>query len=644
MIKILPQNIVNQIAAGEIVERPASVVKELIENSLDAGSKCITVEIDQGGKKLIKIIDNGFGMEPEDLKKSILPHATSKIYDLEDLYQITSLGFRGEALSSISAVSQFSIASRTKNNFKGYELALEIPASKNIQFSIKPVALNIGTTVICQNLFYNIPARRKFLKSDQSEFSHILEMFINSALINPQVAFKLKHNQKLIHQLQADSVWEKRLSNLLGQNLLSEMLEINFSAGDFNVKGYVSQPQKAEPRPKHQYIFINQRPVRDFLILKAVRESFSNLISETLQPNIILSLTLDSKQIDVNVHPRKSEVRHKNPGQIFAFILAAIQSSLPKFSISSQTEIKPNALCSDFDSKNKFAFHQLAKNKSDFNQRTFKAFQNFKLDIKSPLLSKVSDVSNFTYSPFSLTEKQDIKLQIDWRLLGQIHNAYLIIEIRKGLILLDQHAAHERINYEELMRQFNNCQSIKKQLLALPSIFELSAREKNILETHLKDLQVLGFEIEHFGGQSFRVFSVPSHIKTDAPVGLIKEIVYDLAEKVDYNSSLLSKHNRYSAPCNPHSKENASEKFIEGDKKLQDFSQINNSNHKDRQKRIIKLIACHSAVKFGQALKFEEQEELVKAWQESDYNQTCPHGRPIFYQITLDELAKIFNR
>ncbi|HBH46937.1 MAG: hypothetical protein A2445_05480 [Candidatus Jacksonbacteria bacterium RIFOXYC2_FULL_44_29] len=590
MIHLLPQTLINKIAAGEVVERPASVVKELLENALDAGATQIEVEIEQGGKKLIKVTDNGFGMELADLKLSILPHATSKISTIEDLYQLTTLGFRGEALSSVAAVSEFSIGSRTNNDSVGQILATDAQ-NQPTQPLLKPAALNVGTTVTCQNLFYNIPARQKFLKSDQTEFNHLSDIFITIALINPQITLTLKHNGRLIQQLEEKTIWEDRVADLLGKELLANMLKIDFAAGDYRIKGLVSKPETAVPTAQYQYIFINNRPVKDGLILKATRRAYGGLIMERLQPNLILSLTVAPGRADFNVHPRKLEVRHENPGQIFGFIEAAVKRAL------GQTSFKPAGSILDrspiLTSKPTYPWRLSGRS---FDRETQPSQHQYrKFDLQPTLLAEQkSSADDQTPSP-TIIDTQ-------WRLLGQLHQAYILIENESGLLLIDQHAASERINYENLVRDAEEKTGVKKQLLALPINFELAPSQKNILENNLTIFDGLGLEIEPFGGNTFNLQSVPAALKIPDPAALIKEVIRELAEETKVTGL------------------------------------------DDLKKEILHLLACHSAVKFGDTLTQPEQLALIKTLEQTPNNQSCPHGRPTTYQLTWPELEKWFKR
>ena len=584
MIKILTPDVINKIAAGEVVERPSSVVKELIENALDANAKNILVEIEKGGKALIKISDDGFGMDEADLKNCVKTHATSKISNINDLYSIKSFGFRGEALSSITSVSVWSIVSKPKGAPHGIELSSEAER-------IKPSPATLGSTFTIKNLFYNVPARQKFLKTDNTEFSHILSTFIDLALINHKVGFELIHNKKTINKLPATEKWSGRIADLLGKEFLKNLLPVQFETADYKVAGFVSKAEHAERRPKNQYIFINKRAVTDFLILKAVKQAFGSIIMGSEKPNVILDNEIKTNKIDVNVHPRKREVKHEKPQEVFAFIVRAVKEAI------GQSAFTPRA---SFSAPRRTVFTQTGHEHS-LRKPSLLSWKPKKTPHEIQRMSYYSAIKTSDEAFAPLEREITASPCRNWRLLGQIHNAYILIENENGLMLIDQHAASERINCEKISKQFEG-KAISKQSMIIPESMECSLNEKQLLEDNIKTLNELGFEIEPFGGNTFSIQSVPADLRISNPSALIKDILHEIQE------------NDSKTPLDA------------------------------LKKKIIDVIACKSAVKFGDPLTEEEQYALIETLENTPNNQSCTHGRPISHSISLEDLAKWFKR
>ena len=603
MIKILDQNTINKIAAGEVVDRPASVVKELVENALDAGASFIHITVEQGGKSLIQVSDNGHGMGKEDLAFCIQAHATSKIETISDLSHILTYGFRGEALASIASVSDFMIISKLQERIHGYALTLKETHHKEAHTTptIKPSAANDGTTIVCKNLFSNIPARQKFLKSDAVEFSHILDTFIPLAMIHPETEFTLTHNHKIINRLERGGSFRARIAELLGKHFFSTLIPLRFETDDYKINGYISAPEHAQEKSKHQHIFINKRPVKDFLILKACKTAFSNLIAEKAYPSVILDIQINLEKVDVNVHPKKLEVKHENPAAVFSVIERAIKGVLPSFSPSSLAHTH-----TIFENEQKSKF---------FNSKStpYRTASPFSLN-KTPIAlfqerMSYQDATETSVSFGQPPPREDMQQQ--WRLITQLHRSYILIENEKGLLLIDQHAAHERINYERIAEQMDGNDAVQKQLLAVPQTIELSLKEKNLLTAHLPHFNDIGFELEFFGGNTVLVRALPLSLRTSELPALIRNLLNDLSGE--------------SAEC-----ENTTDELKEKTKRV--------------RRTLLYALACRSAVMFGDVLSEEEQRALVSELAKTKNNQSCVHGRPTSYQISLDDLAKWFKR
>ncbi len=589
MIKKLDQDLINKIAAGEVVERPASVVKELMENSIDAGAEQINLEIKNGGIDLIMLQDNGSGMSKEDAKLAIERHATSKIFSLEDLFNIRTLGFRGEALASISAVSQFTLETKTKDSAEGTKLSIV-----NGKLSIVSYGCPEGTKITIKDLFYNVPARKKFLKSATTEYNHILELLTQFALINPQISFKLTHNNKLILNLPKTDKWLTRLKQVLGTDIANYLIPVA-AKGTVAISGFIGKPQIARNNRKAQFIFINKRIVSDFLITKAVKEGYSTLIPKELYPTFVLNIELPPDLVDVNVHPRKAEVKFKNTQEIYLSVLQAVQKSLTN-------NIDQEIILGDQRAVKKFTL------KTEPSFRSYQPKISYQSSFKSikPEASKINQALKFSKEILQadFIEQKNQEKVGDWRLLGQIHNAYLLVEAPQGILIIDQHAAAERILYEKFKKQFGS-QKIKSQKLLLPLTLELSAKEVEILNQSLEFLSNLGFDIEIFGNNSFIVNAVPQDL-----------------DKLDIKTTILG---------------------IISDLEDNDFNQTKSIDEK--KDLVIKYAACRTAIKFNDKITSQEQIKLLEdILTIMDKINTCPHGRPFIMELTLDQLAKNFKR
>ncbi|MCX6745496.1 MAG: DNA mismatch repair endonuclease MutL [Candidatus Parcubacteria bacterium] len=589
-IKKLDQDLINKIAAGEVVERPASVVKELVENSIDAKADQISIDLEKGGTDLIVIQDNGAGMNKEDAELSIERHATSKISTLEDLFNIQTLGFRGEALASISAVSQFTLETKTKEGIEGTSLKIE-----NGKLKIEPCGCAEGTRITIKDLFYNVPARKKFLKTPLTEYNHILETVTQFALINPQISFKLTHNKTLVLNLPKTNNWLERIKQVLGLDIAKDLLEIK-QQGTIEITGFIGKPEIARQNRKSQFIFVNNRAVSDFLIAKAIKDGYGSLIPRELNPVFVLSIKLPPQLVDVNVHPRKAEVKFKDTNEIFLTVLKTIQNCLAVNLMPARLKTESGQPVKTYTLK------------SQATSQTFKPHvsyqQNFKNIQTRP--SQISQALEFSKQILNdeFEEQKEQPMIGAWRLIGQIHNSYLLVEAPSAVLIIDQHAAAERILYERFKKEFAST-NIKSQKLLLPLTLELSARETEILKQSQKFLVDLGFDIEIFSGNSFIVNAVPQELDKLDIKQTILGLINDLEEH-DFNSS----------------------KSIDEKKDL-----------------VIKYAACRTAVKFEDKLESEEQIKLLQdVIAMMDKINTCPHGRPFIMELTLDQLAKNFKR
>ncbi|MCK4993445.1 MAG: DNA mismatch repair endonuclease MutL [Candidatus Omnitrophica bacterium] len=580
-IKILPKHLADRIAAGEVVERPASVVKELMENALDAKSTKIEVEIEDAGRSLIKTIDNGQGMDTEDLKLSILRHATSKIKENSDLENITTLGFRGEALSSISAVSLMKIFSRTQSQ----PAASIISSVAGTIKSISESAREPGTTVEVKNLFFNTPARLKFLKSKATETAHIIRNMNEIALAHPDVALKLLSNKEEVINCDAHEKLLQRIEVLFGTDFAKVLVPISFNIAPLKVRGFISKPGFGKANRRWQYIFVNKRPVIDKTITHAVMQGYHTSLMERQFPCVFIFIETSPELVDVNVHPSKREVRFQEAAVIHDVLAKLIKDALTDKSNLPDIDGAPGAIVSPSFKAN---FSSPTANRISYENNTAGTKELFAASLAEPdVFSSVAEevpAHSFVCAKY---------LQID--------NTYIAAQDKNGMIIIDAHAAHERILFDELTQQFKN-KKIEKQKLMFPVTLHFSKDEfLRVLE--IKNVfDALGFEIEDFGDQTMALYAYPALLgKVDIAVEF-KNIVADIME-LDIEVNI--------------------EKSITP---------------------VLATIACHCAVRAHQVLTPEEIDSLVSDLWQTSSPYTCPHGRPTIISLTRDELEKRFKR
>lgn len=581
VIKLLDQELINKIAAGEVVERPASVVKELIENSIDAGATSIAVEIKNGGLDLIRVTDNGCGMNEEDAKMCIRRHATSKISDVNDLHNIKTLGFRGEALAAISAVSQFRLLTRQKEQVGAVELAIS-----NRQLKTRQSAGPEGTVIEARGLFYTVPARKKFLKAPNTEFRYIAEVFTHQALMLPSVHFKLIHNGKTSADYPAVKKWKTRAEAVLGRDMSKNLIEFSHRRGSLLIEGFLAHPALARQRSNQQYIFVNGRPVKDYILNKAVKDGYHHHIAHGLQPSFVIKISIAPDLVDVNVHPRKSEVKFADPRSVYRELVVGVKEAL------SAIAAEPRAMMLDDSSR---------------ERRSRQFFQQ----IQSP---RNSDTASMEHSHRLIFEKTvsvgaqhrgdqkeaNITDLGDWKLVGQAHNSYIIVQSSEGVLIIDQHAAAEKILYEKLLEHLSEP---KKQSLLVPVLVELNAEQLAVISENADLLQALGIEGEEFGGKSYRVTALPQ----DLDLSDVKRFVFELIDDIR----------------------------DEGVSKIPSLE--------ERQRKLAKYAACRGAIKFHDPLTVSEQVQLLKDIRR--YNViACCHGRPVMVSLTKSDLNKQFHR
>ncbi|MGD9129531.1 MAG: DNA mismatch repair endonuclease MutL [Candidatus Woesebacteria bacterium] len=565
-IKILSEELQNKIAAGEVIERPASVVKELVENSLDAGADSIKILLENSGLKRIVVADNGLGMDKTDLELATLAHSTSKLEKTEDLLAIQSLGFRGEALASISQISQLNIKSKTDEAEFGSEL--ENYGGK-IQ-TLKPVASTTGTTVIVENLFYSVPVRKKFLKSLATELRKVIQIVSYFALAHADKRFFLSHNGKTVLDLPPQSI-ELRISNLLGRATFLNLIPLSNNDPYFSISGFISKPQIARKSRRKQFFFVNQRPIKNKIFSAVIKQSYSDLLEKTVYPPFIIFLKSPFENVDVNIHPRKEEVKFLDDQNLIDLTKKTIQQTLEQANLSFQN----NA-------------HHFIYQTQQTQKRQYKLKDHNQLSVTKKLLKK-------NLKPWlNQGKEQDIEI-------SQINGLYLVQETATGLIIIDQHAAHERILYEELSDSFKK-QSLAKIKLSKTILLELSVTEAELLKENLEKFRNLAFEIDHFYENTFKVTAIPKILQKRNISKIINELLDDIAQNRELETIDL------------------------------------------QSKKLIKYLACRSAIKAGDYLNQAERKKLIAELKKTKSPYTCPHGRPAFIEISFEELAKMFSR
>lgn len=580
-IHILPQRIVNKIAAGEVIERPASVVKELLENAIDAGSRKIRVSIEKGGVKLIEVSDDGIGMSKEDAKLVLLQHATSKLSNDEDLVNISTLGFRGEALASIAAVSDITI--HTLANKSRPTL---ISNTKN-KISIRSgEGRSHGTTVKVSNIFGNIPARRKFLRSEQTETKYISEIFINLTLAHPEIGFEFYKNGRKLFDLPASNTLSERISQIFPQETTANLIEIKSEQPGISIGGLIGHPQIARSDNSVQLILLNKRPIKDPLISKAVRNGFETSLFKGQYPIFFLDLVMDPRLFDVNVHPRKLEVRFLEPGHVFSFVRNTINRTLEKHLHKELTS--------------RFSENQV-------NIQHVPQFSRIKPGTSRETRTEHESMPRFNFQMgamgISETQNSDTNFGPDMSeyVYKQIFETYIVFEKEGKLFVIDQHAADERVNFEKIQKR---TQGIESEDLLVPEKLDLTPKEYDLCLEYDSELGELGFKIDNLSKKSLQLTTIPAILRTKKPVRTLKLILSELESTA-------------------------------GDSK---------ASWKKASDKIIATLACHASIRAGRGLSQSEMRQLVSNLFECDLPYSCPHGRPIVWELSKYEIERKFKR
>lgn len=585
-IKILPSQVANKIAAGEVVDRPAAVVKELIENSIDAGATSISVVLEQAGKNLIQVIDNGSGIAEEDIALAFERHATSKIETASDLDRITTLGFRGEALPSIASVSRVEIKSRTIHQEVGTLLALENgQIVKQEKLALKP-----GTIISVRNLFYNTPARRNFLRSDLTELNHIIKVLKRFFLSYPDIRFNVIHNDKEIFDLSAGAL-DERLMQVLGKDLYEGMVFAQERLDQIELEGYICRPDQARGNSENQFIFLNRRAIQNRSLNHAVIQGYGNLIERAQYPQFVLFLRIPPTLIDINVHPTKMEVRFSNERVIYQLFLSTVRNSIqsergiPQFSFS---EVEKNWS----EMKNQF------KNPSSREVNSSINFHpgNSQLTIGYSSIPGSRMIEGSQNEAVASTASETMEQPPLW----QIHQRYICSQVKSGLVIIDQHVAHERVLYEKFLGYLNQKKRVPSQKLLFPQNLEL-ALEDYLIYSEIKNLLYeIGFLITDLSARTVLIEAIPADVKVGYEAKILLEIIDYYRE---YQSGQYSAHEKIAA-----------------------------------------AFACKNAIKSGEKLTQIQMASLIDQLFATKEPYFCPHGRPVIVTLSLDEIDKKFKR
>ncbi len=595
-IRALPAELVNQIAAGEVIERPASVVKELIENSLDAGALRIEIDIEEGGARLIRVRDDGVGIDAEDLPLAISAHATSKIASFEDLERVGTLGFRGEALPSIASVSRFALTSRTADA----DNAIRIEVDGGKPHSQRPAQHAPGTSVEIRDLFYNLPARRKFLRAERTEFNHIDDLVKSIALARSSVEIRLGNNGKIVRlykPLRSAEEASRRVADVLGQAFVDNSLRVEHEGAGMRLSGWVGLPTASRSQSDQQYFHVNGRLVRDRVVAHAVRQAYADVLFHGRHPSFVLFLELDPQGVDVNVHPAKSEVRFRESRLIHDFLYRSLHEALAGARAGMQPANSGSAAPSVADAA--------------LQAPALRHQSGFRLGIGEPL----ADYAALLGTPFatSMPMQTDASTGIPGAdidasdipplgyALAQLHGVFVLAQNAAGLILVDMHAAHERITYERL-KLAQAGEGIRSQMLLVPLMIALSEREATIVEEQGERFGELGFEVARSGPQGISVRRVPTLLASGDVSQLVRDVIADLAT-------------------------HGSSRRIE---------EVGNE--------LLSTMACHGSIRANRRLSLPEMNALLRDMEATERSAQCNHGRPTWVQLTLQELDRLFLR
>lgn len=592
IIRQLPDQLISQIAAGEVIERPSAVVKELLENALDAGATQLTVRLEAGGVKRIAISDNGCGIPPEQMPLALARHATSKIANLHDLENVTTLGFRGEALASIASVAQLTLTSRTADAAHAWQVAGHDPRSAS------PASGAQGTVIDVQDLYFNTPARRKFLKTEQTEYGHCVEVVRRIALARPDVRFTVTHNGKTTEHWQECEL-AQRSAQILGDEFAQARLPLEEGAGPLMLRGFVGLPTAARMRADSQYFYVNGRFVRDKLLTHAVRAAYQDVLHGDRFPSYVLQLDLDPALVDVNVHPSKIEVRFRDSRAVHQFVFHAVSRALAKTSATAHGEAPAPA--AGLGAAPASPSGPLPWMNTTMRQQSFGVAQNpvaYGSMFADNLRAEPTAASPVTVSQTTPSTDEEFPLGFA---IAQLHGIYVLAQNRSGLVLVDMHAAHERILYEQF-KQALDTDSVTIQTLLIPVTFHADAVEVGTAEEHGDTLFSLGFDIAVMSPTTLAVRAIPALLKNADAQALARDVLRDVRE---YGGSRV---------------------LVE------------------RRNELLGTLACHTAVRANRLLTLPEMNALLRQMEATERSDQCNHGRPTWVQLALADLDRLFLR
>lgn len=660
-IQVLDQVTIDKIAAGEVIERPASIVKELVENAIDAGATHVTIEIEEGGISLIRITDDGSGIMKEDIRNAFLRHSTSKIRNVEDLLHITSLGFRGEALSSIAAVTKVEVITKTKEAILGTRYVIE----GGQELSLDEAGASDGTTFIIRQLFYNVPARRKFLKTAMTEAGHVQDLLIRLALSHPEVAFRFLNNNQEKLRTSGSGKLKDVIYNIYGRDVASNLLELDYRQGGIYITGYLGKPLITRGNRNFETFFVNGRYVKSTMISRAVEDAYKDFMMQHKFPFVVLHFQVDTETVDVNVHPTKMELRFQNQQEVYKTVFEAIHRQLLEPELIPQVEV-PEPLTSPVQEKKKtpspdlklvrrvmpsdskeaavsiattpidsaaqtvpepvkaephnedYFIRKMRERVMSYHNRNSSAEVKDQKKIFRPeeqkkrIQTSVREATTYKINETPVVQKPEqlnlfeeklLKREVraEYRLIGQVFDTYWLVQFQDNLYIIDQHAAHERVLYERTLKEMKN-REFTSQYLSPPIILTLSMQEAELLKTHKERFERIGFEIEPFGGEEYAIRAVPANLFSIAKKELFMEMLDNLADGLSTNMT------------------------------------------PDIIDEKVASMSCKAAVKGNNRLSAQEVDALIGELLELENPYHCPHGRPTIIAMSKKELEKKFKR
>ena len=661
-IQVLDQVTIDKIAAGEVIERPASIVKELVENAIDAGATHVTIEIEEGGISLIRITDDGSGIMKEDIRNAFLRHSTSKIRNVEDLLHITSLGFRGEALSSIAAVTKVEVITKTKEAILGTRYVIE----GGQELSLDEAGASDGTTFIIRQLFYNVPARRKFLKTAMTEAGHVQDLLIRLALSHPEVAFRFLNSNQEKLRTSGSGKLKDVIYNIYGRDVASNLLELDYRQGGIYITGYLGKPLITRGNRNFETFFVNGRYVKSTMISRAVEDAYKDFMMQHKFPFVVLHFQVDTETVDVNVHPTKMELRFQNQQEVYKTVFEAIHRQLLEPELIPQVEV-PEPLTSPVQEKKKtpspdlklvrrvmpsdskeaavsiattpidsaaqtvpepvkeephnedYFIRKMRERVMSYHNRNSSAEVKDQKKIFRPeeqkkrIQTSVREATTYKINETPVVQKKPEQLNLfeekllkrevraEYRLIGQVFDTYWLVQFQDNLYIIDQHAAHERVLYERTLKEMKN-REFTSQYLSPPIILTLSMQEAELLKTHKERFERIGFEIEPFGGEEYAIRAVPANLFSIAKKELFMEMLDNLADGLSTNMT------------------------------------------PDIIDEKVASMSCKAAVKGNNRLSAQEVDALIGELLELENPYHCPHGRPTIIAMSKKELEKKFKR